>query len=175
MNLKIRNNEEVKQSKQSVIGLYCHYTGFSSVLIERITSDNSKDFERRWTVAKCINGSMSYVKIDKALEELRGNNIVNTFYNTEVDIKDRIKHNYYLKSNSDKNIIFDNNFFNTQVCHLIAMLNDKGLVFKKDVEHLIQNIKYYNPENCTNDLKALIIAVSTISPHAFGMNNLLNT
>ena len=68
-------NKELIQTKDKFIGCYCHYTGFSAVLLEKIVHDEDwerwETCEKRWTVSKLVKGIPSFDILEKELLELK--------------------------------------------------------------------------------------------------------
>jgi hypothetical protein len=166
------------QTKETVIALYCHYSGFSIVMLERITADDNyvawQECEKRWSVAKVIKNIPSFEKIEKELLELKKANN----YISKIQINKGFK---YIEKIIDFRIKFTEveldskieNFgsFNADIFNLIALVNDRKIVFKKEYSDLVESIKFWNPANNSNELNALVLAIKSI-PY-YKINNML--
>lgn len=168
------------QTKQSVISIYCHYTGFSAILLEKITADTDFDSwsscEKRWTVSKLVRGIPSYELISEKLTELKKltANTNPIIINKEVDLRNKLQNTSIRFKNIEavdsSNSLSD---LNSQIFQLIVLVNDKRLVFKKECSELLEAIKFYNRENHSNDINALLLAINNIPYNSF--NHLLTS
>lgn len=159
------------QTKKTVISIYCHYTGFSAILLEKITADTDFDSwqscEKRWTVSKIIRDIPSYELISKALTELKAlnRNSDSVLINSEIDLRKKLKNSsisFKKEIKDSKSISSSSENLNTNIFHLIALVNDKHLAFKKECSELIEEIKFFNPANHSNDINALLLAINNI-------------
>jgi len=167
-------NKESLQTKQTFIGCYCHYKGFSAILLEKIIADEDyerwESCEKRWTVSKLIQGLPSFDKIEKELLALKtdSKHTGAILVNKGFKFLDNVV-SYKLSFREIEIDTISENFgsFNGDIFSLIALVNDKKLVFKKEASELIEDIKFYNPANHNNDLSALLVAIKTIPSKSF--------
>ena len=159
------------QTKQTLIACYCHYKSFSAVLLEKIISDNvSANVDKRWTVLKLVKGIPSFDLIEKELLTLKtdSKHIGSILINKEFLFLDKVL-NHKLSFRKVEIDSISENFgsFNADIFTLIALVNDKKLAFKKECSELIEEIKFFNPANHSNDLNALLLGIKTIPINSF--------
>lgn len=170
------NNSEYLDSdygiiKDSVIACYAHYSGFAAILLERVIScteyQRNAKIDKRWTVTKLITGIASYQLIKEALKELKtvSGSTHAVIVNKEVDLRKGVKGITFKASESfDMNTNTD---INSSVFNLVARVNDRQIVFKKDCSSLIESVKFYNSSNFDVSLNALILAVNAIPSSSY--------
>ena len=168
INANLNNSENLEidssVSKDSIIALYAHYSGFAIILLERIISckDYTKKFDKRWTVAKLITGIPSYDLIKKNLKDLKKSSrcLHSIIVNKEINLSKAIR-GISFKPSEGAEMATDSDI-NASVFNLVARVNDRQLVFKKDTAGLIESVKFYNPNNFDVSINALILAVNSI-------------
>ncbi|AVH68654.1 hypothetical protein [Nostoc sp. 'Peltigera membranacea cyanobiont' N6] len=178
----MRNKEPI-QTKQTFIGCYCNYSGFSAVLLDKLVHDEDyirfETAEKRWTVSKLVKGEPSFDLIEKELLAMKteskyvGSILINKgfkFLDNVVSYKLSFRE-IEVDSISEN---FGSSSANADIFSLIALVQDKKLAFTKQASPLIEEIKFYNPANHSNDLSALMIAIKTIPSKSF-VNHLLTS
>lgn len=153
-------------TNNTVISLYCHFTGYSIVKLVR----NDK-----WTVERIIHGKPSYNDIEKNLKDVIGANYGQVLINSDIQLSGKLHSNFRFKQVILSMSENRESYFN-QMFHAIACFNDKLLLFNKEdksVIELIQLLSFFNMNVHSNDLNALVIALSEIK--IAGMRNLLGT
>ena len=158
-------------TKQIINSLYCHYSGFSALLMEKTIADTDYEewerCEKRWTVSKLIKGIASYDLISKALKEIKsiGQGTYPIIINKEIELN-RIISGVRFKGSTSTDMT-SNVDINANIFNLVARVNDEQIVFKKEASSLIESVKFFNPANHDNDLNALILAVNAIPYSSF--------
>jgi hypothetical protein len=165
---------ELIQTKQTFIGCYAHYTGFSAVLLEKIVHDQNwerwETCEKRWTVSKLVKGIPSFDLLEKELLALQtdSKHTSSILINKGFKFIDNVV-SYKLKFKEVEVGSIGENFssFNADIFSLIALVNDRKLVFKEEASELIEEIKFFNPANHSNDLSALLVTIKNIPSKSF--------